>query len=71
MQRAIELIAEERIREAYERGEFSKLPGFGRPLEIDDTASDPYWWVREKLKAENLRVDRIAAESFVAPVKDA
>ncbi|MFM7563431.1 MAG: DUF1992 domain-containing protein, partial [Planctomycetota bacterium] len=51
MQRAIELIAEERIREAYERGEFSKLPGFGRPLEIDETGSDPYWWVREKMKA--------------------
>lgn len=70
MQRAIELIAEERIREAYERGEFSRLAGFGRPLAIDETANDPYWWVREKLKAENLRLDRVAAESMIAPVKE-
>ena len=70
MQRAIELIAEERIRAAYEQGDFSKLPGFGRPLEFDPTAWDPHWWIREKLKTENLSVNRVAAESFLAPVKE-
>lgn len=69
MQRAIELIAEERIRAAYEQGEFSQLPGFGRPLELDETNPNPYWWVREKLKVEQIVLDRVAAESFIAPDK--
>lgn len=35
---AFEIIAEERIREAMERGEFDRLPGAGRPLAFDDDA---------------------------------
>lgn len=35
---AIEIIAEQRIREAQERGEFDNLPGEGRPLPEDDLA---------------------------------
>jgi hypothetical protein len=34
-------IAEERIREAIERGEFDRLPGFGKPLPPDDAAGVP------------------------------
>jgi hypothetical protein len=34
-------IAEERIREAQERGEFDDLPGSGRPLELDDDSRVP------------------------------
>jgi DnaJ homologue, subfamily C, member 28, conserved domain len=33
---AFEAIAERKIREAIERGEFADLPGAGRPLEFDD-----------------------------------
>jgi len=37
----IERIAEERIREAQEKGEFDDLPGRGRPLDLDDDAGVP------------------------------
>lgn len=29
-------LSEERIKKAYEEGEFQNLPGFGRPLKLDD-----------------------------------
>ena len=38
---AIERIAEQRIREAQERGEFEQLSGAGRALEFDDDADVP------------------------------
>ncbi|MBA2876618.1 DnaJ family domain-containing protein [Thermaerobacillus caldiproteolyticus] len=34
-------IAEEKIREAMKNGEFDDLPGFGKPLEIDDLSHIP------------------------------
>lgn len=34
-------IAEERIREAIERGEFDDLPGKGKPLDLDDDSHLP------------------------------
>ena len=34
-------IAEARIREAMERGEFDHLPGAGRPLELEDLSRVP------------------------------
>ena len=33
---AISIIAEQRIREACERGDFDSLPGAGKPLELED-----------------------------------
>ncbi len=42
----LELIAERRIREAQDRGDFNNLPGAGAPLELDD----------DTLVAEDLRV---------------
>lgn len=38
---AIERIAEQRIREALERGDFERLPGFGKPLQLDDDSDIP------------------------------
>jgi hypothetical protein len=38
---AIERIAEQRIREALERGEFDNLRGMGHPLNLDDDADVP------------------------------
>ncbi len=38
---AFEIVAERRIREAMERGEFDKLPGAGRPLVLDDDSTVP------------------------------
>lgn len=43
---ALELIADRRIREAQDRGDFNNLPGAGAPLELDD----------DTLVAEDLRV---------------
>lgn len=36
-----EIIAEERIREAMERGEFANLPGAGKPLRLEDDSMIP------------------------------
>lgn len=41
----LEIIAEERIREAMARGEFANLPGAGKPLHLEDDAM-----VREELR---------------------
>lgn len=45
---------ERQIREAQERGEFDNLPGAGKPLPDLDRPRDDLWWVRNKLKEENL-----------------
>lgn len=37
----LDLIAERRIRDAQERGEFNDLPGTGAPLDLDDDALVP------------------------------
>jgi hypothetical protein len=37
----LDLLAEQRIREAQERGEFDNLPGTGAPLAFDDDALVP------------------------------
>jgi hypothetical protein len=37
----VDRIAETRIREAIERGEFDHLPGAGRPLQLDDDRMVP------------------------------
>lgn len=37
----LEELAEARIREAAERGEFNDLPGAGRPLDLDDDSGVP------------------------------
>jgi hypothetical protein len=42
------------IREAEERGEFDDLPGTGKPLPDLHRQDDELWWVRKKLKRENL-----------------
>ena len=38
---ALERIAEERIREAIQRGEFENIPGSGKPLEFEDDRHVP------------------------------
>ena len=44
--RAIQIIADNKIRAAIEAGEFDNLPGLGRPAAIFDEPYDPYWWIR-------------------------
>lgn len=55
---AFEAIAEQRIREALQRGDLEDLPGSGRPLDLDD----------DKLVPEELRmVYRILKNSGYVP----
>ncbi len=54
----LDRIAEERIREAIERGELDDLPGAGRPLALDDDSGVP----------EELRVAyRVLKNAGMAP----
>ena len=45
---------EREIREAQERGVFDDLPGAGKPLPGLDEPHDPLWWVKRKIRDENL-----------------
>lgn len=52
--RALQIVADDKIRAAIAAGEFDRLPGFGKPHEIIDEPYDPYWWVRRKLRREQI-----------------
>jgi hypothetical protein len=58
--RAIQIVAENKIRAAIEAGEFDNLPGYGKLSTICDEPYDPHWWIRRKLQREQLRqiIDR-------------
>jgi hypothetical protein len=47
-------LAEQRIREAQENGQFEHLPGFGRPIPGIDEPHDELWWVKDKLRREEI-----------------
>jgi Domain of unknown function (DUF1992) len=42
------------IRQAAERGEFDNLPGAGKPLSNLGRPHDEMWWVKDKLRRENI-----------------
>ncbi|WSQ08701.1 DUF1992 domain-containing protein [Streptomyces sp. NBC_01231] len=48
---------DQQIREAERRGDFTQLPGAGKPLpEVTDTTYEELWWVKRKLAREGLSV---------------
>jgi len=47
------------VREAEARGAFADLPGLGKPLPGIDDPLDEDWWVRQKLRAEELPTDAL------------
>jgi hypothetical protein len=47
-------LAETRIREAQEAGEFEDLPGLGQPIPGIDGVEDELWWVKQKLRREKI-----------------
>jgi hypothetical protein len=49
-----ESFVEEQIRQAYEEGEFDNLPGFGAPIPSLDEPYEENWWLKQKLRRENL-----------------
>jgi hypothetical protein len=44
------------VREAMERGEFDNLPGAGQPIRGLDDPYDEMWWVKQKLRRENVSI---------------
>ena len=55
--RAVELIADNRIRQAMEEGQFDDLPGLGKPIPDIDEPYDPLWWVKKWMKREKLAAE--------------
>jgi hypothetical protein len=49
-----ESLADKRIREAQEAGEFDNLPGAGQPIAGLDEPDDDLWWVKRKLREEKV-----------------
>jgi hypothetical protein len=49
-----ESFTERQIREAQQAGEFDSLEGAGRPLLDLDEPYDEFWWVKRKLRREQL-----------------
>ncbi|BBO30869.1 hypothetical protein PLANPX_0481 [Lacipirellula parvula] len=56
-ERAMQVVAENKLLAAIEAGEFDNLPGFGKPSPLIDEPYDPFWWIRRKLRQENLPAD--------------
>lgn len=56
-ERAMQVVAENKLRAAIEAGEFDNLPGLGKPSPLIDEPYDPWWWIRRKLRQENLPAD--------------
>ena len=54
VERAMRIVADNKIRAAIEAGEFDNLPGFGKPSPLIDEPYDPFWWIRRKLRQEQL-----------------
>lgn len=70
-----ESFSEQKIRAAQESGEFENLPGLGKPLRDLDGPPEDDWWLREKLRREEisvlppaLEIQRIAEQTMQALV---
>ena len=51
---SFETWVDRQIREAAERGEFDDLPGTGKPIPDLHKPHDENWWIKQKLRSENL-----------------
>ncbi|MBI1372543.1 MAG: DUF1992 domain-containing protein [Phycisphaera sp.] len=49
-------VADQMIGDAMRRGEFDNLEGAGKPIEGIDQPYDPWWWVKKKIIAEQIRM---------------
>jgi hypothetical protein len=48
---------ERKIRESMDRGDFDNLPGRGQPIPDLARPYDELWWLRKKLREEQLSID--------------
>ncbi|GGT31341.1 DnaJ family domain-containing protein [Streptomyces purpureus] len=53
---SFESFVDKQIREAEQRGDFRRLPGFGKPLADDTAPYDELWWIKGKLHREGVAV---------------
>ena len=51
---SFETWVDRQVREAADRGELDDLPGRGQPLADLDRPRDELWWIRQKMRRENL-----------------
>jgi hypothetical protein len=51
------IVADNKILAALEAGEFDNLSGLGKPSPLIDAPYDPLWWIRSKLRDEQLPAD--------------
>ena len=59
--RYIPSLAERRIREAMQQGEFDDLPGSGEPIPDLEDGYDPAWWTKKWARREGLTREELAA----------
>ena len=58
-----ESFTERKIREAQSEGAFANLPGFGQPIPGIDEPAEENWWVRDKLRREQLSLPHPVLEA--------
>ena len=47
-------VVESALDRAIKRGDFDDLPGLGKPLSGLHGSSDPDWWIKQKMEAEDI-----------------
>lgn len=53
-ERSVQVLAENRLRDAMEQGKFENLPGAGKPIPDLDVAYDPDWWLKKKIQEDDI-----------------
>ncbi|MFF2960058.1 DUF1992 domain-containing protein [Streptomyces sp. NPDC057963] len=53
---SFESFVDKQIRESEQRGDFSQLPGYGKPLDALDAPYDETWWIKQKMQREGVSV---------------
>ncbi|MER6105731.1 DUF1992 domain-containing protein [Streptomyces sp. NPDC001832] len=64
---------DKQIRDSEQRGDFSQLPGFGKPLDSLDAPYDETWWIKQKMQREGVSVlpPTLALRKEAEDVRDA
>ena len=53
-ERGIRILAEAKIEQAMREGKFDSIAGLGKPMDNDWNPNDPNWWIRQKIKSEQI-----------------
>lgn len=52
--RSVQILTENLIRQARDEGKFDNLRGAGKPIPDLDESYDPDWWLKKKMKEDDL-----------------